>query len=161
MGLHRWTYMEHFALATGDLYAVFGPLDAVLAPVIPYVLLVLLLVNMVFRGLEYGQHVDQAATDGAEGMEQHPGRVGTNFLLMVGSFYYLSVAPHGGMVFSVLFLGVFVTDLFEYESRKVEARQNIPIERPNGAIAASLLSLVYIGYQTLFFAVAPVWNSIV
>jgi hypothetical protein len=153
--------METFALATGDLFSLFGPVDAVLAPYIPYALLVLLLVNMVFRAVEHNQHVRQAEDGGADAITRNTGRVATNFLLVVGSFYYLTVAPHGGMVFSVLFLGVFLTDLFEFESRKVEARRGIPIERPKGAIAASFLSLLYIAYQTLFFVIAPVWNGIV
>lgn len=152
--------MDTFALATGDLFSLFGPVDTYLAPYITYVLLGLLVVNMVFRALEYNQHVSQAE-EGAEAITRNAGRVATNFLLVAGSFYYLTVEPHGGMVFSVLFLGVFITDLFEFESRKVEARREIAIERPKGAIAASMLALLYIGYQTLFFIIQPVWSSIV
>jgi hypothetical protein len=155
--------MEPFALPVGqtELFSLFGPVDTYLAPYIAYILLVLLLVNMVFRAVEYTQHVSQAEEGGADALTRNAGRVATNFLLVVGSFYYLTVEPHGGMVFSVLFLGVFLTDLFEFESRKVEARRGIDIERPKGAIAASVLSLLYIAYQTLFFVIAPVWNGIV
>jgi len=152
--------MDTFALATGDLFSLFGPVDTFLAPYITYALLALLVLNMVFRGVEYNQHVSQAE-EGVDAISRNAGRVATNFLLVVGSFYYLTVEPHGGMVFSILFLGVFITDLFEFESRKVEARRGIPIERPKGAIAASFLSLLYIAYQTLFFVIAPVWNGIV
>jgi ABC-type xylose transport system permease subunit len=140
--------------------SLFGPIDTLLAPFIEYILLALLVVNMVFRGLEYRQQREEAE-DGADNITRSAGRVGTNFLLVVGSFYYLTVHHHGGMVFAVLFLGVFITDLFEFESRKVEARRGIPIERPKGAIAASFLALLYIAYQALFFVIAPVWNSIV
>jgi hypothetical protein len=154
--------MDAFALAAGsDLFSLFGPVDTLLAPYVTYALLGLLLVNIGLRGLEYGQHVKQAESGGADAVERNVGRVATNFLLVVGSFYYLTIEPHGGMVFSILFLGVFLTDLFEFEARKVEARRGIPIERPKGAIAASFLSLLYIAYQTLFFVIAPVWNSIV
>jgi hypothetical protein len=65
------------------------------------------------------------------------------------------------MVFSILFLGVFITDLFEFESRQVEVRNDRPLDAPKGAIAASVLALLYILYQTLFFVVAPVWNAVV
>jgi hypothetical protein len=43
----------------------------------------------------------------------------------------------------------------------VEARRQIEVERPKGAIAASMLALLYIAYQTLFFVIAPVWNAVV
>jgi hypothetical protein len=141
--------------------SLFGPIDTFVAPYIEYILLALLVVNMVFRGLEYSQHRRQADAGGADAITRNAGRVGTNFLLVVGSFYYLTVHHHGGMVFAILFLGVFITDLFEFESRKVEARRGIPIERPKGAIAASFLALLYIAYQALFFVIAPVWNAIV
>ena len=141
--------------------SLFGPIDTLFAPFIEYILLALLVVNMAFRGLEYNQHRQQAADGGADAITRNAGRVATNFLLVVGSFYYLTVHHHGGMVFAILFLGVFITDLFEFESRKVEARRGIPIERPKGAIAASLLALTYIAYQALFFIIAPVWNAIV
>jgi hypothetical protein len=141
--------------------SLFGPVDTLLAPVIEYLLLGLLVVNMVGRGIEYSQHVSQAADGGADAITRNALRVGTSFLLIVGSFYYLTVHHHGGMVFSVLVLGLFLTDLFEFESRKVEARRGIDIERPKGAIAASFLALLYIGYQSLFFLVAPFWNAVV
>lgn len=138
----------------------FGPLDTVLGPYIEYVLLALLLVNIAGRALEYGRIKRQAA-DGADAVTRHPVRVGTNFLLVVGAFYYMTLHHHGGMVFSILMLGVFITDLFEFESRKVEVRREIDIERPKGAIAASFLALLYIGYQTLFFLIQPFWASVV
>jgi hypothetical protein len=116
---------------------------------------------MVGRGIEYSQHVSQAAEGGADAIERNALRVGTSFLLVVASFYYMTVHHHGGMVFSILVLGLFITDLFEFESRKVEARRGIDIERPKGAIAASFLALLYIGYQSLFFLVAPFWNAVV
>ncbi|PSQ11553.1 hypothetical protein BRC93_05075 [Halobacteriales archaeon QS_5_70_15] len=141
--------------------SLFGPIDTILAPVIEYLLLGLLVVNMVGRGIEYSQHVSQAAEGDAEAIERNALRVGTNFLLIVGSFYYLTVHHHGGLVFSILVLGLFITDLFEFESRKVEGRRGIEVERPKGAIAASFLALLYIGYQSLFFLVAPFWNAVV
>ncbi|WP_254831681.1 DUF7313 family protein [Haloglomus salinum] len=143
------------------LVNLFGPVDTVLGPYIEYVLLVLLVVNIGARALEYERIKSQVADGGADAVSRHPIRVGTNVLLLVGSFYYMTVHHHGGLVFSVIVLGLFLTDLFEFESRKVEARREIDIERPKGAIAASILALMYIGYQTLFFVIKPVWSSIV
>jgi hypothetical protein len=143
------------------LVNLFGPVDTFLGPYIEYVLLALLVVNIAGRALEYERIKSQVSDGGADAVSRHPLRVGTNFLLLVGAFYYMTVHHHGGMVFSVLVLGLFLTDLFEFESRKVEARREIDLERPKGAIAASMLALLYIAYQTLFFIIAPVWNGIV
>ncbi len=49
----------------------------------------------------------------------------------------MTLHHHGGMVLSVLVLGAVITDFFEFESRKVEARRDIPLERPKGAIVAA------------------------
>lgn len=141
--------------------SLFGPIDAILAPYIGYVLLVLLLVNMAGRILEFRRHQDQAESGDWTDLTRHPLRVGTNVLLLLGAFYYLTVQHHGGMVFAILFLGVFISDLFEFEARQVEVRRGLELDRPNSAIAASVLALLYILFQTLFFVVAPVWNQIV
>mgnify|MGYP000412781659 CR=1 FL=1 len=140
--------------------SLFGPID-LLAPYIEFVLLGLLVVNMAVRGWEHSQHVSQAEEGGADAIEQNSLRVATDFLLVLGAFYYVTVHHHGGLIFSVLVLGLFITDLFEFEARKVEARRGIEIEAPKGAIAASFLALLYIAFQSVFFLVAPVWNAVV
>lgn len=137
-----------------------GPIDTLVAPYIEYVLLVLVILNMAARAHEYQRHVSQAA-EGPEAVRRHPLRVATNFLLVIGAFYYATVHYHGGFVFSVLVLGLFLTDVFEFESRKVEARRDLELERPKGALVASVLVLLYIGFQSLFFVIAPVWNAVV
>jgi len=139
---------------------LFDPLDTFLAPVIPYVMLVLIVLNIVARGVEFNQ-IKRQATEGTEAINRHPIRVATNFLLVVGAFYYLSVERHAGMIVSVLVLAVFITDLFEFESRKVETRQGWDLDRPWGAIGASFFAFLYIAYQSLFFIVAPVWELVV
>lgn len=141
--------------------AIFGPIDTLLAPYLEYLLLVLVIVNMGSRALEYERHVSQAAEGDAEAVTRSPIRVATNFALVLGGFYYATVHYHAGVVFSMLMVGLFITDLFEFESRRVEARREIELERPKGAIAASVLVLLYIAYQTLFFLIAPVWNAVV
>jgi ABC-type xylose transport system permease subunit len=138
---------------------LFGPVDTLLAPVLVYVLLVLAVLNMAGRGLEHRQMRNQAE-HGAEAISRHPLRVATNFLLVVGAFYFATVERHPGMVVSLLVLGVFLTDLFEFESRKVEARQGWDIERPWGAIAASVLVLSYLVFQILD-RTFPFWELVI
>ena len=139
---------------------LFGPVDTLLAPIIGYVMLALIVVNMVSRAIEYNQ-ITRKAQEGADAIRRNPLRVATNFLLVVGAFYYLSVERHAGMIITVLVLGVFLTDLFEFESRKVEVRQGWEIEKPWGAIGASVFALLYIAYQALFFLIADYWGAIV
>jgi hypothetical protein len=139
---------------------LFGPVDTLLAPVIGYVMLGLIVLNMVGRGIEYNRIAAQAET-GADAISRHPLRVATNFLLVVGGFYYLTVERHAGLIVSLLVVGLFLTDFFEFESRKVEARQGWEVERPWGAIGASAVALMYIAYQALFFLVEPLWSAVV
>lgn len=140
---------------------LFGPVDTVIGPNIEAVILGLLIVNMAARAREYAQHRRQARDGGADALSRRPVRVGTNALLVVASFYYLTLHAHGGMVMSILVLGLVVTDVFEFESRKVEARREVEIERPRASIAASLLALLYAAFQSLFFLVAPYWNAVI
>jgi hypothetical protein len=139
---------------------LFGPVDTYLAPVIGYVMLVLVVVNVAARGIEYDRIVDQAE-EGAAALTRHPLRVATNFLLVVGAFYYLTVDRHAGLIVSLLVVSLFLTDFFEFEARKVEARQGLEIDRPWSAIGASSVALLYVAYQTLFFLVKPYWSAVV
>jgi hypothetical protein len=139
---------------------LFGPVDTYLAPVIGYVMLVLVVVNVAARGIEYDRIVDQAE-EGAAAITRHPLRVATNFLLVVGAFYYLTVDRHAGLIVSLLVVSLFLTDFFEFEARKVEARQGLEIDRPWSAIGASSVALLYVAYQTLFFLVKPYWSAVV
>ena len=139
------------------------PIDALEAvgDVLPYVLLVLVLLNMATRALGHRTHSKQAAEGGEEAVSRFVPHVTMNILLVLASFAYMIVEPHGGMVLTVLVVGMFLTDFFEFESRKVEARNEMRVEPPKGAIGASLIVLLYAAYQSIFFIVAPVWNAIV
>lgn len=139
---------------------LFGPVDTYLAPYIVYVLFALILINVIARGIEYGQIRKQAA-DGVDAISRNPLRVATNFLLVIGGFYYLSVDRTGGLMVSLFVVGLFLTDFFEFEARNVEARQEIDIERPWAAIGISVFALLYIAFKAFFYLVAPFWNSIV
>lgn len=139
---------------------LFGPVDTYLAPVIGYVMLALILINVLARGLEYRRITKQAA-EGAEAVARNPIRVATNFLLVVGGFYYLTVERQAGLIIALFVVAMVLADIFEFEARKVEARQEIDIDRPWGSIAASGFALAYIAYQVLFFLVEPLWSAIV
>ncbi len=82
-------------------------------------------------------------------------------MLVLASFYYLTLQAHAGMVLSVIVLGTVVADFFEFEGRQVELRQDWALETPKGAIAGSLLALAYAAFLSLFFLVKPVWEIVV
>ena len=73
----------------------------------------------------------------------------------------MTIAHHGGMVMSVLVLGAVITDFFEFESRKVEARRDLSLERPKGSLVAAVLVLMYASYQALFWVIEAPWDAIV
>lgn len=139
---------------------LFGPIDNLLAPVIEWVVLVLVLANLVTRGIAHRTHVQQAK-EGADAISRHPAHQTVTILLLVVSFYFVTVDYNGGMVLSTLVVGMVITDFFEFESRRVEARTDREIERPKGSLVASLLVAVYAGYQSLFFLIEPLWQSVV
>jgi hypothetical protein len=136
-----------------------GALDA-LEPYIAHVVLALVVVNMLTRIRAYAVH-SQQVVDGADELRRHTPHALSTVALVLASFVFLLVEPHGGMVMSVIAVGLLLTDFFEFESRQVEARNDMTFERPKGAVAASILALLYAGYQSLFIFVQPVWNAIV
>lgn len=146
--------------------AIFGPIDAVLARqvvgplLIEWAILALVLLNLLTRLLAHRQHVRQAAAESAT-ITRHRGHESTNVLLVVASFYYMTLEPHAGIVLSVLVIGTVMADVFEFEARRVEIREDRPLDAPKGAIAGSLLVLGYAAFLSLFFLIADVWNAIV
>lgn len=87
-----------------------------------YVVLALVLVNLVTRLLAHRSHVAQVAR--GETPSRHLPHVASSVVLLLASFAYLVAAPHGGMVLSVLVVATLLADLFEFESRQVEARND-------------------------------------
>lgn len=140
--------------------ALFGPIDSLLGSVMEWILLILVLANLGTRAIANRTHRRQAEIS-ADAISRHNVHQALNVLLVLGAFYYATVHYHAGMVTSVLVLGMVIADFFEFEARKVEARQEMPIERPKGALFVSLLLAAYVAYLTLFFVVEPVWNVIV
>jgi hypothetical protein len=141
------------------------PIDALegVAPILPFVILVFAVANMVTRILQHNRHESQAEDgDDDEALSRWVPHTVTTLGLVLSSFLFLIVEPHGGMVMSVLALAVFVSDFFEYESRRVEARsKSKDLQRPVAAIGASVFALLYAGYQSLFFLIEPLWNAVI
>ena len=144
-----------------------GPLDVLgeelVAGVtmIEFVLLGLVVVNLGLRGYAHRNHVRGARENGPDGIERLLPLDVTTVLIVLGGFYYMTIHLHGGVVFTVLALGLLITDFFEYEARLVEARTEKPLERPKAAIVASTFVFLYIAYQSLFFVIRPAWELIV
>ena len=138
----------------------FGPVDSILGVeigigevlVIEALLLALVILNFVTRKIAHDRHVAQAE-DGADAVSRFLPHEVMNVVLLVGSFYYMTAAYHGGFVLSTLVIGLVLTDFFEFEARMAEARRGVDLERPKGAVAAALIVLAYAGYQTLFFLI--------
>ena len=136
----------------------FGPVDSILGVeigiaevlVIEALLFALVVLNFVTRKVAHDKHLSQAE-DGAEAIKRFVPHEVMNVAVLLGSFYYMTVSYHGGMVLSMLVIGLVLTDFFEFEARKAEARRGVPLERPKGALAAALVVLAYAGYQTFFF----------
>lgn len=136
-----------------------GALESV-AWVLPYAILALVLATFVTRHQAHQRH-KQAASDGADALERYTPHVAVSVLLVVACFLYMVVHPHGGMVISVLALGMVVSDFFEFEARLVEARNDLELEAPKSAIVASLVALLYALYQSVFWVIKGPWEAIV
>ena len=144
-----------------ELLTLFGPLDA-LEPYVEYVVFALVLANLVTRQRAHFNHVRQAdASDADEKIARSRLHESINVVLLLTAFYYATVDPHGGVIMSVLVAGMVVTDFFEFEARRVEARNGRPIDLPKGAIVASVVVLLYAAYQALFHFIAGPFGAIV
>ncbi|MFB6069151.1 MAG: hypothetical protein ABEJ90_04410 [Halobacterium sp.] len=139
---------------------LFGPLDTVLAPHVEYVLLAIVLLNFVSRRVAHSAHKRQAE-DGAAALSRHPFHLATSWLMVLASFYYLTLHHHAGIVASTLVLGTFLADFFEFEARKVEVREGHDLERPKGALVAASITVLYVAYLSVFFLVKPYWTQVV
>jgi hypothetical protein len=136
-----------------DPATMLGPLDAILTTklvgveLIKYLLVVLVLANMGTRALAYKKNVQEATDDDAETVSRHPLHAASSIVLMLAAFYFTTYHPHGGTVLSVLVVGMFITDFFEFETRSVDMRKDQPVRRPKGALVASLFVLAYATFQ--------------
>jgi membrane-bound metal-dependent hydrolase YbcI (DUF457 family) len=136
-----------------------GPLEAA-AGVLPSIILVLVLANMVTRWLAHRSYVSQAEDDD-EPLSRYLPHSLLNVLLVLSGFALLIVEPHSGMVFTVLVVGMFLADFFEFEARQVEVRNALKMEYPKSAVVASLVVLLYAAFLSLFVYVQDYWNAVV
>src|SRR6056297_1580627 len=103
--------------------ALFGPVDAVLEPIIGYLILLLVVANMVTRRSSFRRSVEETEAADADAVGPTWVHVAANLLLLLASFYYLTLHEHAGTVLSVLVLGLVVTDYFDFEALRVDARE--------------------------------------
>lgn len=129
--------------------------------VIEFVLVALVPVNMLTRYLAYRHNVKEAAQEDAESLSRYPLHEATNVLLLLGTFYFLTVEHHGGIILSMLVVGLLIADVFEQEVRDVDLRKEATIRKPKGALGISIITLAYIGFQSLFFLVSDYWGAVI
>lgn len=136
-----------------------GALESV-AGVLPYVILVLVVGSFLTRHRAHQTH-KRAADEGVEAVERYTPHSALSILLVLACFLYMVVRPHGGMVISILVLGMVVADFFEFEARLVEVRNDMELEAPKSAIAASGLALLYAAFQALFWVIKEPWETVI
>ena len=141
-----------FAVPIGALESISGAF--------PYAILALVLVNVLTRHRAHSSYV-QAASDGADALDRYVPHVVVSAVLVFVSLLFLVIEPHSGMVISVLVIGTMIADMFEFEARNVEARNNLDVEKPKGAITVSLLAVLYAAYLAFFWVIREQWASIV
>jgi hypothetical protein len=137
------------------------PLDwlSTVGPVLPFAILVMAFANLATRHVQHKRHVIQA--DAGDSVERYGPHTVTNVGLLLLSALFTVHAPTGGTLLSVLVITLVLADLFEFESRNVEARNDMTVEAPKSAIVASGLVVLYAAYYALFFVVEGVWNAII
>lgn len=129
--------------------------------VIEFVLLGLVVVNMLTRFLAYQRNVHEATEEDVESLSRSPLHEATNVLLLLGTFYYTTVAPHGGIVLSLFVVGMVIADVFEHEVRSVDLRKDAVPRAPKGALGISAFALAYVAFQSLFFLVSDYWGAVI
>jgi hypothetical protein len=110
--------------------------------------------------LAHRRHVHQYENEGADAVERFTLHTASNVLLFLGAVYYTTVRFEAGTIVMFLVIGVVITDFFEFESRKAEARTDRSLDLPKGAVAAWAVAAIYIGYKALRFIVDPVWGVV-
>lgn len=140
--------------------AIFGPLDSILGPYIEWVVLAIVLVNLATRFLAHRRHVNQVDS-GADAVDRFLPHEVSNMALVLAAFYFLTIEHHAGMVLATLVVGTVIADFFEFEARNVEARNEMGIELPKGAIVASMFVAAYAVYIALFFLIEGPLGAII
>lgn len=123
---------------------------------VPIVILLIVVANMLTRYLSHKRHVRWAEeSDDDEKLRRYRPHVATNFLLVFATFLFMLYRPVSGLIFAFPVVALFISDFFEFEARRVEARNGMPIELPKSALATSAVVLVYALYYGLQFLWGP------
>ena len=128
-------------------------------PLLPIAILTLAVGNIITRLLSHRKHKQQVE-DGEEGLDRYPPHVFTTTGLVILGLLFTVHRPTSGMILMLPLIGLFITDFFEFESREVEARNDLEFERPKAGIAISMLVLVYAAYYGLPFLYQPVLDAL-
>jgi hypothetical protein len=132
-----------------------------IGPMLPIAILTLAVGNIITRLLSHRTHKQQLeAGDDDAALSRYPPHVFTTNGLVILGLVFTLYRPTSGMILMIPVIGVFITDFFEYESREVEARNDLEFERPKAGIAVSLLVLVYAAYYGLPFLYEPVLDAL-
>ena len=123
-------------------------------PIVPIAILVLAVANMGTRLLSHRNHRQQVEA-GAEELDRYTPHVFTTTGLVVLGMLFTLYRPTSGMILMIPVIGLFITDFFEFESREVEARNDMEFEQPKAAIGVSALVVVFAGYYGLRFLYGP------
>ena len=129
-------------------------------PIIPLAILTLAVANMGTRLLSHRKHRQQAVDSDADSLDRYTPHVFTTTGLVILGMLFTLYKPISGMIMMIPVIGLFITDFFEYESRAVEARNDMTFERPKAGIAISLLVLVYAAYYSLPFLYKPLLDAL-
>lgn len=128
----------------------------VVGPVLPFAILVLALANLATRHLAHSRHVTQA--ESSDSVDQFLPHVFTNVGLVLLSSLFTLYHPTGGVLLTTFAITVLLADIFEFEARNLEARNDMTIERPKSAMVASSLVLLYAVYYVLTAVNATFWS---
>ncbi|MFC7042037.1 DUF7313 family protein [Halonotius sp. GCM10025705] len=129
-------------------------------PMLPIAILTLAVGNIVTRLMSHRTQKQQVEQTGDDGLSRYPPHVFTTTGLVILGLLFTVYRPTSGMILMLPVIGVFITDFFEYESRAVEARNDMTFERPKAGFAISLLVLVYAAYYALPFLYQPVLDAL-
>lgn len=127
---------------------------------LPIAILVVAIGNMLTRFLAHRVHRSQAEEGDDSAIEPYLPHVVSNFALVFLVFAFMLYRPVSGAIMTLPVVAAFIADLFEFESRKVEARNRMSIEWPKSSIVASLFVVLYAGYYGLQFLYSPYVDSI-
>lgn len=135
---------------------MFGPLDVVLYDqVILYVLLGLVVLNAITRMIGHRRIRRQSESDGVEAVTRFVPHTVANALLFVGAVYYTTVSLGAGIILTFFVVAMIVADVFEFEARLVDIRNDREFDLPKGAITAWAIVAIYVAYRALDFVVDP------